>query len=233
MIDQQTLDAISVMPSNGQKPTYLLIMLHGWGANYQDLAPLAQMLNLPGFGCLFPNAPFPHPQVPGGRAWYDLENMPNCQQLTESRELLINWLSSLEATTGVPMQRTIMAGFSQGGAMTLDVGLTFPLLSLCSMSGYLHYEPEANSITDTVARGLIINTVEITRSYPSKLSPALIIHGKQDPVVPIQAGRQAKEKLSAIGVDVQYHEFNMGHEIPLPVLEVLQNYIDIFINKIN
>ena len=226
MTDQQTLDAISLIPSNGQKPTYLLIMLHGWGANYQDLAPLAQMLNLPGFGCLFPNAPFLHPQVPGGRAWYDLENMPNCNQLTKSRELLINWLSSLEAATGVPMQRTIMAGFSQGGAMTLDVGLTFPVLGLCSLSGYLHYEPEANSINDPMARSLIINTVEITRSYPSKLSPALIIHGKQDPVVPIQAGRHVQEKLTAMGVEVQYHEFNMGHEIPLPALEVFQEFIN-------
>ena len=228
MTDKQTLDAIAVMPSNREKPQYLLVMLHGWGANYQDLAPLAQMLNLPGFACLFPNAPFAHPQVPGGRAWYDLENMPNCKQLIQSRELLINWLSSLEATTGVPLQRTIMAGFSQGGAMTLDVGLTFPMLSLCSLSGYLHYEPEANSITDAIARSLIINTDNIVRSYPSKLSPALIIHGKQDPVVPIQAGRQAKEKLTAMGVDVQYHEYNMGHEIPLPALEVLQNYIDRF-----
>ena len=203
------------------------------GANYQDLAPLAQMLNLPGFGCLFPNAPFAHPQVPGGRAWYDLENKPNYRQLIKSRELLINWLSSLETATGVPLQRTIMAGFSQGGAMTLDVGLTFPMLSLCSLSGYLHYEPEANSITDAVARSLIIKTNNITRSYPSKLSPALIIHGKQDPVVPIQAGRQAEKKLTAMGVEVQYHEFNMGHEIPLPALEVLQGFIDSCVCEVN
>jgi len=99
MTDQQTLDAIAVMPSNGEQPKYLLLMLHGWGANYQDLVPLAEMLNLPGFGFLFPNAPFEHPQVPGGRAWYDLENMPNCTQLIASRELLINWLSSLPTNT--------------------------------------------------------------------------------------------------------------------------------------
>ena len=232
MTNQQTLDAIAVMPSNGEQPQYLLVMLHGWGANYQDLAPLAQMLNLPGFACLFPNAPFAHPQVPGGRAWYDLENIPFCKQLTKSRELLINWLLSLEAATGVPLQRTIMAGFSQGGAMTLDVGLTFPLLSLCILSGYLHYDPEANSGTDPMASGVIIGTEKVTRSYPSKLSPVLIIHGKQDPVVSIQSGRKAKKKLSAIGVDVQYHEFDMGHEIPLPALEVLQEYINSFINKI-
>lgn len=226
MTNQKTLDAIAIMPSNGEPPKYLLLMLHGWGANYQDLAPLAQMLNLPDFGFLFPNAPFKHPQMPGGRAWYDLENMPHCKQLTVSRELLINWLSSLEAKTGVPLERTIMAGFSQGGAMTLDVGLTFPLLGLCSMSGYLHYEPEDNALAEVDERSLIIETEDINRSYPSNLSPTLIVHGKQDPVVPIAAAKQAKEKLNAIGVEVEYHEFDMGHEIPMPVLDVLQKFID-------
>ncbi|ELS02451.1 putative esterase [Xenococcus sp. PCC 7305] len=227
MTAQQALDAILVMPSNGQKPRHLLVMLHGWGANYQDLAPLAQMLDFPGFAYLFPNAPFDHPQVPGGRAWYDLENMPNCQQLPKSRELLINWLSSLEDSTGVPIERTIMAGFSQGGAMTLDVGLTFPCLGLVSMSGYLHYEPDTNSLAEVDEESLIINTEKITRSYPSQLSPTLIIHGKQDPVVPIAAAREAQEKLTAIGVAIQYHEFNMGHEIPAPALEVLKDYISV------
>lgn len=227
MTDQQALDAILVMPSNGQKPRYLLVMLHGWGANYQDLAPLAQMLDFPGFAYLFPNAPFEHPQVPGGRAWYDLENKPNFQQLRESRELLSNWLSSLENATGVPIEKTILAGFSQGGAMTLDVGLTFPCLSLVSMSGYLHYEPDANAFAEVDESNLMINTEKITRSYPDELSPTLIIHGTQDPVVPLTLARQAQEKLTAIGVAVQYHEFNMGHEIPAPALEVLKDYISV------
>ncbi|MDJ0746300.1 MAG: dienelactone hydrolase family protein [Xenococcaceae cyanobacterium MO_167.B27] len=203
MTSNKTLAAISLMPQKGEPCEYLLLMLHGWGANYQDLAPLAQMLNLPGFGYLFPNAPFDHYQVPGGKAWYDLENFPNSQLLSQSQELLLNWLTSLPSQTGVPLERTIMAGFSQGGAMTLDVGLGLPLAGLCSLSGYLHYEPQPLETTP----------------------PVLIIHGRQDPVVPLASAQQAKEKLTAIGVNVEYQDFDMAHEIQPPALELLQDYI--------
>lgn len=203
MTSKKTLETISLIPKTGKQCEYLLLMLHGWGANYEDLAPLAQMLNLPGFGYLFPNAPFDHYQAPGGRAWYDLENAPDFKYLADSQELLLDWLTSLPSHTGVPLERMIMAGFSQGGAMTLDVGLGLPLAGLCSLSGYLHYEPEALEVTP----------------------PILIIHGTQDPVVPITLARQAQEKLTKIGAKVKYQEFDMGHEIPLPALESLQAYI--------
>ena len=166
------IEAISALPKDPQA-TYLLVVLHGWGANYQDFVPFAKVLNLPGFGYMFPNAPFDHFQVPGGKAWYALENK-DFAGLAESRKLLLDWLTSLETSTGVPLSRTIMAGFSQGGAMTLDVGLTLPLAALCSFSGYLHYEPQ----------------VQEDKTYP----PTLIVHGRQDPVVPLTAA----EKVDAL-----------------------------------
>lgn len=90
--------------------------------------------------------------------------------------------------------------------MTLDVGLTLPLAGLCSLSGYLHYQPQKpNEKAD----------------FP----PVLIVHGTQDPVVPIAAAQQAKEKLTVIGVKVQYQEFAMGHEIQPPVLTLIQEFI--------
>jgi phospholipase/carboxylesterase len=198
-----TIEAISAIPNDTQ-PTYLLVVLHGWGANYQDFVPFAKVLNLPGFGYLFPNAPFAHFQVPGGRAWYALENK-DFTGLAESRQLLLDWLTSLEASTGVPLERTIMAGFSQGGAMTLDVGLTLPLAALCSFSGYLHYEPQ----------------VQLNKTYP----PTIIIHGRQDSVVPIQAAVKAKDELSKIGVKVQYHEFEMAHEVRDEAIALFQQFI--------
>ncbi len=209
MASNKTLDAIPLMPENEAKAEHLLLMLHGWGANYQDLVPLAEMLDLPGFGYLFPNAPFDHYQAPGGRAWYDLENFPDCKLLPQSQEILLDWLTSLPEQTGVPLERTIMAGFSQGGAMTLDVGLGLPFAGLCSLSGYLHYEPQPLDSTP----------------------PVLIIHGTQDPVVPITAAKQAQEKLTAIGVNVQYQEFDMAHEIQIPALELLQKYVKRIIFK--
>ncbi len=204
MTSDKTLNAISLMPQKGEKCENLLLMLHGWGANYQDLTPLAQMLDLRGFGYIFPNAPFSHYEVPGGRAWYDLENSPNFELLAQGREILLNWLLSLPSQTGVPLERTIMAGFSQGGAMTLDVGLGLPLAGLCSLSGYLHYEPQPLA----------------------KIPPVLIIHGRQDPVVPLASAQQAQAKLTAIGATVQYQELDMAHEIQLPALELLQKYVN-------
>jgi phospholipase/carboxylesterase len=179
-------------------------MLHGWGANYQDLVPLASYFNLPDCQFLFPNAPFPHPQVPGGKSWYSLESS-DYTGMAESRELLFNWVLSLEDATGVPLSRTILSGFSQGGAMILDVGLTLPVAGLCSLSGYLHFQPEA-----------------VDFNFP----PVFMVHGKQDPVVPLIMAQQAKDKLTALGVNIDYHEFDGGHEIPLKAIALMQQFIE-------
>ena len=201
MTANQTLEAISLFPQ--ENFTYLLVMLHGWGANYKDLTGLGQMLDLPGFGYLFPNAPFKHPQVPDGRAWYALET-DDYAGIDESRQLLFEWLNALPANTNVPLSKTYVAGFSQGGAMTLDVALSLPVAGICSMSGYLHYEPQPS---------------------PENKPPVLIVHGKQDPVVPITEAINARDKLAATGLQVQYQEFDMGHEITPAVLELLQKFI--------
>ncbi len=182
-----------------------MVMLHGWGANYEDFTPLASELNLPEYQFIFPNAPYNHPQVPGGKAWYALETQ-EYQGLSESRKMVHEWLLSLEQQTGVPLERTILGGFSQGGAMTLDLGLTLPLAGLCSLSGYLHFQPES---------------IPKNNTFP----PVLIVHGKQDPVVPIQAAQQAKEKLTALGVSVTYQEFNMEHSIIPEVLTLMEKFI--------
>jgi phospholipase/carboxylesterase len=179
-------------------------MLHGWGADASDLAPLSTVLNLPNYQFIFPSAPFPHPEVPGGKAWYALET-PDYKGLDESRQMLLEWLRSLEATTGVPLSRTILSGFSQGGAMTLDVGSSLPLAGLCSLSGYLHSKPQKGD-----------------RSLP----PVLIIHGTQDTVVPLKAAQQARDVFSVLGATVEYREFEMGHEINASAIEVLQAFIE-------
>lgn len=196
-----TLETISI-PAPTQPPDYLLIGLHGWGANAQDLASLAPAFDWKQTQMLFPDAPFPHPQVPNGKMWYDLQNF-DPEGLNQSREALTTWLTGLEKSTGVPLQRTFLIGFSQGGAMTLDVGFSFPFAGLCSLSGYLHSEPKGSV----------------------EAPPTLIVHGTEDPIVPLSEAQKARNTLEQQGVNLTYREFPMQHEITLEVVETLKEFI--------
>lgn len=136
--------------------------------------------------------------------WYQLRDR-DYQGLTASREQLTDWLKSLESSTGVPLSRTILAGFSQGGAMTLDVGLSLPLAGLVCISGYLHSKPELTA----------------RKSFP----PVLIVHGRQDQMVPLSSAQSARDNLTALGVAVKYQEFDMGHIIVPAVLALMRTFV--------
>lgn len=209
-----SLHAITHTPSAAQKPAKLLVALHGWGANAQDLASLAPYLNLPDYQMLFPDAPFPHPQAPGGRMWYrlpigyDFQNQPDFvsqTDLAESRQLLTTWLQNLEPTVGIPLSQTILAGFSQGGAMTLDVGLQLPLAGLIVLSGYLHAPVKIES----------------------PICPVLVIHGQHDPVVPLAIAQRTQKELTLQGVAVRYYELTMGHEVQPEALNLIREFCEI------
>ncbi|MEA5603373.1 alpha/beta hydrolase [Nostoc sp. UHCC 0252] len=196
---------MTVKRETSQPPAGLIVTLHGWGANAEDVASLLPLLNLPNYEFVLPNAPYPYPYSPIGRAWYDLRVENMYEGLTQSRQQLIDFLQSLESSTGIPLSRTILSGFSQGGAMTLDVGSKLPLAGLAVMSGYLH--PDA------------------IMANQKGIPPTLISHGKYDEVVPLQAALKARETLKSLGVGVEYHEFDMGHEINPQTLEVLRNFV--------
>ncbi|MBD2141287.1 alpha/beta hydrolase [Anabaena sp. FACHB-1250] len=199
------LDFIRVSPPAKQTPKALIVTLHGWGANAQDVASLIPYINLPDYEFLLPNAPYPYPHADTGRAWYDLRTENMYAGLAESKQLLIDWLQSLETNTGIPLSRTILSGFSQGGAMTLDVGLSLPLAGLVVMSGYPH--PSVATLN------------------PGSFPPTLIMHGTKDEVVPLQAAIKSRDMAKSLGVAVEYHEFEMGHEINLPMLEALRTFV--------
>lgn len=207
----QFLHFISIPPKQGQKPAGLIVALHGNGSTPQSMAASTPVLNLPEYQFLFPSAPFSHPSVPGGKMWYDLtleNNKPKIQnynRLEASRQRLTNWLKALESSTGVPLSRTILSGFSQGGAMTLDVGLTLPLAGLVCLSGYLHP-------TVKLSKGKI---------FP----PVLMVHGIQDQVIPLSEAHQARDTLTAFGVPLKYQEFDMGHEMKPEVVPLVRKFI--------
>lgn len=199
------MQLITIPPANSQAPVGLVVTLHGWGANADDVASLVPHLDLPNYQFVLPNAPYPYPYSDLGRAWYDLRIENIYQGLAESRQLLTDFLLSLEGSYGVPLSRTILSGFSQGGAMTLDVGSKLPLAGLVVMSGYLH--PDA------------INTNK------NNCPQTLIMHGRRDEVVPLQAAIKARETVESLGITVQYHEFDTGHEINLQMLDVARKFM--------
>lgn len=207
-----SLQAITI-PSRSQRPPQgVIVVLHGWGANAQDAAYFSGMLDLPDYQLIFPDAPWPHPYSADGKMWYDFpqnfqfqSNLGDRQDLQASRHQLHTWLSSLPETTGVPLEQTILGGFSQGGAMTLDVGLSLPLAGLMVLSGYLH---------------------QPLPPHQPPPAPILMLHGQVDPVVPLQAARRARDSLRQIGANLHYTEIPaMGHEVSLPVLEEMQTFI--------
>ncbi|NEP86770.1 MAG: alpha/beta hydrolase [Okeania sp. SIO2C2] len=195
------LSSITISPN--LEPTALFVLLHGWGANCNDLTPLATQLNLPDYWFEFPNAPLPHPEVPEGKMWYDLSNL-EFQGLVESRQILIDWLISLESKTGIPLSKTILCGFSQGGAMAMDVGVTLPIKGLIILSGYLHSQLQPSG---------------------EKLPPVLVVHGIQDPVLPIEQGRRTRDTFTNLGANIQYQEFNMGHEIIPEIVKLMRSFV--------
>ncbi len=219
----ELLQAITVPPA-GQSPQAapqsLVVILHGWGANAEDVLGLADYLELPGCQLVFPDAPLPHPFNPVGKMWYELPldatgfpdraafratAMNQRPDLRASRQLLLDFLRSLSATTGIPLHRTILGGFSQGGAMALDVGWSLPLAGLFSLSGYLH-APVA--------------------PLGSAVPPLLMVHGRQDLVVPLAASHEARDRLLAAGAQIDYQEFDMGHEIQLAALKSLCDFVN-------
>jgi phospholipase/carboxylesterase len=202
------LDIIFV-PARTDAPVGSIVLLHGWGANHDDLGDLVPYFNLPEYQFLFPNGIFDHEYSDDGKMWYSFTGAGELTdlsrtQLATSREVLSEWVQSLPDSTGVPLDRTWIAGFSQGGAMTLEIGLDLPVAGLIVMSGYLHPD----------------------RAKPqSDVPPVAIVHGKQDDVVPIGAARTSRDKLTQWGVKVEYQEFEMGHSIVPAVLDVVRDFV--------
>ncbi len=208
-IDSDSQIELISIPANTPAPAGTIVLLHGWGANHDDLGELAPYFKLPEYQFLFPNGIFQHQYTETGRMWYSFTGAGQLTdrskvELATSRQVLTDWIHTLPQTTGVALDRTWIAGFSQGGAMTLDIGLDLPVAGLIVLSGYLHPD----------------------RPKPqSETSPVLIVHGRQDDVVPIAAAQMSRDKLTQWGVNVSYQEFDMGHSIVPEVLQVVRQFV--------
>ncbi|UPM49137.1 dienelactone hydrolase family protein [Synechococcus sp. A10-1-5-1] len=176
-----------------------LVLLHGWGADADDLLDLGELLVSPQTSVVALRAPEPHPYGTG-RQWYGLQPI-DWDALPAARSSLQARLLALGES--VPLERTVLLGFSQGAAMALDVGTTLPLAGIAACSGYPHqgWEP------------------------PSCCPPVLLTHGRQDPVVPFLASEELQQQLQASGQTARLLPFEGGHGIDESVLPELKGFI--------
>ncbi|MCU0763075.1 MAG: alpha/beta hydrolase [Hydrogenophaga sp.] len=192
-------------------PVASILVLHGLGADGRDFVPIAQELDLDAVGpvrFVFPSAPVQPVTINGGyamRAWYDI-HPPGADGARREDEAglrasqaLVQQLLAREADRGVPPERTVLMGFSQGCAMTLLVGLRAPrrLAGLVALSGYLPL-PQA---------------LEAERSAANRDVPVFLAHGAHDPVVDMARGASARNILLAQGYPVQWHCYPMEHSV--------------------
>jgi phospholipase/carboxylesterase len=197
----QIVDPISAItrPANGQ-PTAALVLLHGRGADEHDLLPLLDALD-PGRRLLgiTPRAPLALP--PGGRHWYVVRELgyPDPETFLPTHRAAGEWLDSLPATTGIPLERTVLGGFSQGCVMSWALGLGAGRqrpAGIIALSGFM---PSGD--------GFELDLTNLD-GYPVAIG-----HGSFDPVIGVEWGRQANERMLAAGANVIYQESPMGHTI--------------------
>ena len=190
-------------------PTYSVIWLHGLGADGNDFAPIVPQLVAPQWPALrfvFPHAPVRPVTVNGGmpmRAWYDIYgfDLVARQDETGIRQSIaqVEALIAREQERGVPSERILLAGFSQGGAIALAAGLRHrqKLAGIIALSTYL-------PMADTLAG---------ERSAANDAVPIFWGHGTLDPVVILQRGLDSRAVLEALGYKVAWHTYPMPHSV--------------------
>ena len=205
-----TLKVIETQTGNaGDAPVATILVMHGLGADGRDFLPIAQQMDLSGIGpvrFLFPNAPSMPVTINGGYvmpAWYDILGADLVRRedeagLRESR-LEIEALLANEKARGIPAGRIVVAGFSQGCAMALMVGLRHEeaLGGIACLSGYL-------PLADLTAA---------ERSPTSQKVPIFMGHGTRDGVIVLPRAMASRDALQAMGYAVEWHEYSMEHSV--------------------
>jgi phospholipase/carboxylesterase len=190
-------------------PAAAIIWMHGLGADGNDFVPLVDELDLtgcPAIRFVFPHAEAIPVTINGGyvmRAWYDIVGADLVKREDEAglraSQLQVEALIAREKARGIPAERIILAGFSQGCAMTLQTGLRHPekLAGLLCLSGYV---PLAAKVSQE-------------RDAASLATPIFQAHGRSDQVIPIIRAEQSRDLLKALGYQVEWHEYMMQHSL--------------------
>lgn len=180
----------------------LLLLLHGYGSNEEDLFSFAAQLPDEYF---IVSARAPYSLPPYGNAWYaitfdnDMNKFSDHKQAAESRDLIVKFIDEIIDNYPVDKDKVTLVGFSQGTILSYAVALTYPekVERVAALSGYIDTE--------------IIGS-NPDREGLSKLH-FFVSHGIVDQVIPVEWARKAPDFLKTLGLDVEYHEYPVGHGV--------------------
>lgn len=209
-----TLSGPMLPPKSGGVPKQLMVLLHGYGADGQDLISLGwQWRELwPDMLFVAPNAPDVCAQNPAGFQWFPLKTdriAGRVEGVSNARPVLVNFLIDIWAQTGISPAQTVLAGFSQGAMMSLHVGTSLDqqLAGIVAFSGA--FVPADGFGSGRFAR-----------------PPVALVHGDQDGVVDPELSREAARELLADGYDVTLHmSAGTGHGIAPDGLDFATSFL--------
>ena len=208
---------------NGASPQASVIWLHGLGADGHDFAPVIEQLNLPNVRFVLPHAPSLALTINGGQimpAWFDLTHSDlaareDAAGIRVSERAIIR-LIERENVRGIPANKIVLAGFSQGGAIALHTGLHYEqrLAGILALSTWL---PLRNELTDDI-------------SNINQGIPVFIGHGKNDTVAPLLRAQEARDLLIKLGYAVKGHDYAMAHSVCLEEIFDIEAWLKTALN---
>jgi len=191
----KNLSFISSSPEDDSLSLGVIFLLHGFGANMRDLVDIAPMINKKDFIYIFPNAPF---EINSGfnqkaYSWFDFDNL---NEIKESEKILENTIEESLGLFNIDKDKIYLGGFSQGGMMTMHADIIHQNL----FSGLL------------ILSSTIISQIDL--NIDLSLNPRVFLaHGVNDSIISINQGQETHRKLISKGLNVEYHEYEMGHQI--------------------
>ena len=193
---------------SSRSPT--ILALHGRGSNEQDLIGLTTHLPQ-GLLWISPRAPLT--VGPDSCEWYRVRvtGKPDPAELYSAIETIDHFVDQVLATYPIDPQKLFLFGFSQGSLLSMCYTLTHPshVAGVIAQSGYI-----PNGVD------LAIDEAGV------KGKPFLLTHGEQDTLIPVEWGRASRDRLQGLGVDLEYHEFQMGHSVSMESLAVIYEWLE-------
>ncbi len=199
-----------------------IIWLHGLGAdntNFLDIIPLLNIEPQSGVRFMFPNAPHRAITMNAGmhmRAWYDIYDLDKMSiedkaGILESEAIIHDLIDHEKSNHNLNSDQIILAGFSQGGAMSLFSGLRYheKIAGILALSCYLPLESEVQNATDS----------------ENAKTPTLLMHGNNDPVIPLHAAKLTHDALASKGFSSELKTDNYEHELPIPQIQQIGNWL--------